>query len=80
MLFVTGLVSRVPAHIYCIHAGKIFVFAVTADTSFADTVVQFAALIFNLINCEALPNVSAVNDETLSHVYLASSSLIIRTS
>ena len=80
MLFVTGLVSRVPAHIYCIHAGKVLVFAITTDISFADAVVQFATLIFQLVDSKALPNVSAVNDETLSHVYLASSSLIIRTS
>jgi hypothetical protein len=56
-----GLVSRVPAHVYCIHAGKIFVFAIAADIFFADAVVQFATLIFQLVNSEALPNVSAVD-------------------
>ena len=81
MPFVTGSVSDwVPAHFCSIHARKVLVFAVTTDTSFADAVVQFAAFIFNLIDGEALTDVSAMDDQTFGHVYLASSSLIIRTS
>jgi hypothetical protein len=63
-----GLVSDgVPAHFCSVHARKVLVFAVTTDTSFADAVVQFTTLIFNLIDCEALTDVSAVDDQTLGH-------------
>ena len=59
----TGLVSRGdPAHFGGVHPGEVFVFAVAAEAPFADAVVQFAALVFQLVNGEALTDVSAVDD------------------
>ena len=63
----TGLVSRDPAHFGGVHAGEVFVFAVAAKASFADAVVQFTAFVFNLVNVEALADVSAVDDQTFGH-------------
>jgi hypothetical protein len=68
MLFVTGLVSRVPAHLRCVYTGEVFVFAVTAYATFADSVVQFAAFIFKLVDGKTLTDVSAVDDEAFGHV------------
>ena len=63
MRFGIGLVSRGdPAHFYGVHAGEVFVFAVAADIAFADAVVQFATFVFQLVNGEALTDVSAVDD------------------
>jgi hypothetical protein len=67
MLFVIGLVSRIPAHFCGVHAGKVFVFAVTADITFANAVVQFAALVFKLVDSKTLTDVSAVDDEAFGH-------------
>ena len=58
----TGLVSRVPAHLGGIHAGEVFVFAVAAKAAFADAVVQFTTFVFELVNSEALTDVSAVDN------------------
>jgi hypothetical protein len=81
MQFVTGLVSKaVPAHAFGVHVSKVFVFAVSAHTAFAHSVVEIATLVFKLIDSEALTNVSAMYDYPFSHAYLESSSLIIRTS
>ena len=68
MLFVTGLVSRVPTHFCGIHAGEVFVFAVAAEVAFAHSVVQFAALVFKLVDGKTLTDVSAVDDEAFGHV------------
>ena len=69
MLSITGLVSRWdPAHLGCVHAGEIFVFAVAAEGAFADAVVQLAPFVFNLVDMEALTDVSAVDDQTFVHV------------
>ena len=63
-----GLVSRWdPAHFGGVHAGEVFVFAVAAEAAFADAVVQLAAFVFQLVNREALTDVSAVDDQTLGH-------------
>ena len=67
MPFSTGLVSRDPAHFGGVHAGKVFVFAITAKATFADAVVQFATLVFELVNGEALTDVSAMDNQTLGH-------------
>ena len=63
----TGSVSRDPAHFGGVHPGKVFVFAVAAQAAFTDPVVQFAAFVFDLIDSKALPNVSAMDDQTLGH-------------
>jgi len=69
MLSATGLVSNnLPAHFFCIHAREIFVFAVAADVAFAYAVVQFATLVFKLVNAETLADVRAVDDQAFSHV------------
>ena len=69
MQFVIGLVSnRVPAHLCGVHAGEVFVFAIAAEAAFTYAIVQFAAFIFNLINSKTLTDVSAIDDETFSHV------------
>ena len=63
MPFGTGLVSRGdPAHFCGVHASEVFVFAVAAKAAFADAVVQFAAFVFDLVNSEALTDVSAVDN------------------
>ena len=67
MLFVIGLVSRIPAHFCGVHAGKVFVFAVAAQAAFTDSVVQFAAFVFDLVDSKALADVSAMDDQTLGH-------------
>ena len=65
----TGLVSRWdPTHFGGVHAGEVFVFAIAAETALADAVVQFAAFVFNLVDAEALTDVSAMDDQTLGHV------------
>ena len=68
MLSVTGLVSRVPAHLRCVYTGEVFVFAVTAYVTFAHSVVQLASLVFQLVNAETLADVGAVDDEAFGHV------------
>lgn len=68
MQFVIGLVSRVPAHVYCIHAGKVFVFAVAAEATFAHAVIQFTALVFQLVDSKTLTDVSAVDNQAFGHV------------
>jgi hypothetical protein len=69
MQFDTGLVSDyLPTHFFCIHARKIFVFAVTADIAFANSVVQLTSFVFKLVNAKTLTDVSTVDDETFSHV------------
>jgi hypothetical protein len=81
MRFRIGLVSKaIPAHAFGVHVGKIFVFAVAAYTAFTDAVIQVATLVFQLVNSKTLTDVGAVDDYTFSHVYLANSSLMIRTS
>ena len=67
MPFSTGLVSRDPAQLGGVHTGEVFVFAVAAKATFADAVVQFAAFVFDLVDGEALADVSAVDDQTLGH-------------
>ena len=63
-----GLVSDgVPAHFCSVHARKVLVFAVTADITFANAVVQFAALVFKLVDSKTLTDVSAVDDEAFGH-------------
>jgi hypothetical protein len=63
MLLVTGLVSRWdPAHFGGVHTGEVFVFAVAAKTAFADAVVQFTTLVFELVNGEALTDISAMDN------------------
>jgi len=62
MQLLTGLVSDgVPAHFCGIHAGKVFIFAIAAQVIFADSVVQFATLVFELVDSKALSDVSAVD-------------------
>ena len=69
MQFDTGLVSDyLPAHFFCIHARKVFVFAVAAYIAFANSVVQLASFVFKLVNAKSLTDVSAIDDETFSHV------------
>ena len=75
-----GLLLRVPAHAFEVHHCHVVVFGVAADAALAGAVVEFAAFVFDLINYEALTKVSAVDDDTFGHGYLASSSLIKRTS
>jgi hypothetical protein len=58
----TGLVSRDPTHFGGVHAGEVFVFAIAAKAAFADAVVQFAALVFDLVDAEALTDVSAMDN------------------
>ena len=62
MPFVTGSVSRDPAHFGGVDAGEVFVFAIAAETAFADAVIQLATLVFKLVDGEALTDVSAVDD------------------
>ena len=52
----------------CVYTCKVFVFAVTANIAFADSVVQFAALVFKLVDSKTLADVGAVDDEAFGHV------------
>jgi hypothetical protein len=81
MRFAVGSVNEsVPAHALGIHVGEILIFTVSTNASFADSVVDIATVVFQLIDGKALADVGTMQDLALSHAYLASSNLMMRTS
>ena len=81
MQFSAGLVSKsIPAHALCVHVCKILIFTISANATLADSVVDVATIILQLIDSKALADVGTMQGLALSHAYLASSSLMMRTS
>ena len=63
MQFTIGLVSRAdPAHVFGVHIGHIFVFAIAADSGFASAVVDVAVFVFELFDCVAVAKFNYVEN------------------
>ena len=52
----------------CVYTGEVFIFAVTTYATFAHSVVQFATLVFKLVDSKTLTDVGAVDDKAFGHV------------